>query len=139
MQFWRIELIGPAVIQTTSWLGVNRILPTTMFGMRPNADGAVCSFGNSGAQTVMAFRGADNSWRFRTAGVNAGREDFRTHAEGNDLPYDGPQRRDLFEAITGYELGDVAVACFAANLHPRLQADDAEIVTVVETPDQIPS
>jgi hypothetical protein len=116
-----------------------RTIPTYWTGRTENADGAVCSFGASGAAGVVASatrtaQGATVA-TFRLIGVVAGFDDFRPGAR-NTASYDGPAVRRERELQTGFDLGSVDATCDFAHALP--DAGGAQTLQLVSSATDIP-
>lgn len=133
--------IGPATIRTAN----GQVIPAQAVGMNANADGAICSFGNSGAEAVLPKIITDASGGqkviFKKLGVDAGYDDFRSGSDNTvdyPDPLDGPAIRRERIAQSGYtELNNYDSWCLFDG--KTLDIASADVVTLVGPGTQLQS
>lgn len=134
-QFMTSTYLGPTTVYTTT----GQELPLQMVGMNANADGAICSFGNSGAEGVVPIviqnPNGTQKVEFKKLGVNSAFDDFRG-PELNTVGYDGPLVRADRELFSGFNLKNFAAWCGLDGKTLELEYSDQ--VTLVRSSYEIP-
>lgn len=128
--------LGPAIILTTNWQNI----PAKMVGINKNADGSICSYGDSGAEGILPLvaQNPDGTYKYvaRKLGTLAAYDDFRPASESTIVlaGYDGPAVRKERAGQTGYNLEPYEGACyFTSEMFPN-----TDTLILVNSTSQIP-